>query len=380
MQNKFTHYFLVLFTALLLLSSCSDNDDNGAPIAFTTTEYQVTYELTLGDPIIINPEISNLDETVKFQWLKDGVEIATTQELNFLSESAEAFTLQFIAISNTNSIERSYEVKISDPYALYFRAKTETSSQFISKVMQYLPAPGQFINSGFGTPEAAEKIVGSKTNTLSLGAWGGYVIFTFDHTIENAVDSKDFVVYGNAFKGGSEPGIVQVAFDSNGNGIADDKWYELAGSNYTNERTIKNYQVTYTNPGSYKDVSWTDNKGSNDVVAINSYHTQNYYPLFATSLTELVFKGTRVFPIVNVDRYVSIDALEWGYADNYDAEYSKYGGNVMDINWAVDDNGNPVNLKGIDFVKVYTAAQYNAGAIGEISTEVRGAADLSMLK
>ena len=380
MQNKFTNYFLVLFSALFLLSSCSDNDDNGTPIAFTTTEYQTTYEITIGEAIIINPEISNLDETVKFQWLKDGVEVAQTQELNLLTETAEAFTLRFIAISGTNSIERSYEIKISDPYALYFRARTDLSSAFISKVMQYLPAPGQFINTGLGTPESADKIVGGKTGTVSLGAWGGYVIFTFDHTIENKLDDKDFVVYGNAFNGGSEPGIVEVSFDSNGNGIADDVWYELAGSNYTNERTIKNYEVTYTNPGEYKDVPWTDNKGSNDVVAVNSYHTQNYYPLFASNLTELVFKGTRVFPVINEGRYVSIDALAWGYADNYDADYSTYGGNVMDINWAVDNSGKAVKLKGIDFVRVYTATQYNGGAIGEISTEVKGAADLSMLK
>lgn len=52
----------------------------------------------------------------------------------------------------------------------------------------------------------------------------------------------------------------------------------------------------------------------------------------------------------------------------------------MEIDWAVDNQSKSVKLKGIDFVKIYTSAQYNAGWLGELSTEVKGASDLSMVK
>ncbi len=42
----------------------------------------------------------------------------------------------------------------------------------------------------------------------------------------------------------------------------------------------------------------------------------------------------------------------WGYADNHPngEEQCKFK-----IDWAVDKNGNPVVLDGIDFVRIYTA-------------------------
>ena len=65
----------------------------------------------------------------------------------------------------------------------------------------------------------------------------------FDHTVINVKGKKDFMILGNSFysdlpeyqekKGGScEPGIVMVSFDTNQNGLPDDEWYELAGSEY----------------------------------------------------------------------------------------------------------------------------------------------------
>ncbi len=72
-------------------------------------------------------------------------------------------------------------------------------------------------------------------------------------------DKKTFRVLGNAFysdlpefedkKGGScEPGIVEVSFDTNQNGLPDDEWYELAGSEYYKPETVKEYSITYRKP------------------------------------------------------------------------------------------------------------------------------------
>ena len=71
---------------------------------------------------------------------------------------------------------------------------------------------------------------------VSLGGWGGYITFGFDHPVENK-DGYDLQILGNAFYmsgsteyGSSEPGIVLVSRDENGNGLPDDKWFELKGS------------------------------------------------------------------------------------------------------------------------------------------------------
>lgn len=50
------------------------------------------------------------------------------------------------------------------------------------------------------------------------------------------------------------------------------------------------------------------------------------------------------------------------------------GGDGFDLAWAVDDNGNPVNMssKHIRFIRVYSAVLYNTGIFGETSAEVCG--------
>lgn len=67
----------------------------------------------------------------------------------------------------------------------------------------------------------------------------------------------------------------------------------------------------------------------------------------------------------------------WGYADNHPngEEQCKFK-----IDWAVDKNGNPVVLDGIDFVRIYTAVNQNSGWMGEISTELQAVEDLHFKK
>ena len=374
MQHKKTFKLLILGCITVLLASCANDDDSAfTPMEFTNLSYESDYEIILGDTLKIEQEIANLPELVNFSWSTSEKEISSSQNLSFVPTEAKTFDLEFKAVSSRDSILRKYNVTVKDPFDVYLRPKTTESTALISKIIEYKPAPGQYINSTLGTLEDAEKLVGSSTNTLSLGAWGGYVIVSFDHTIMNQTDKKDFLVYGNAFKGFSEPGIVQVSFDTNGNGIADDEWFELAGSAHKNEETFTNYTTTYTNPGmEFTDVPWIDSENTVGVVKVNASHKQNYYPLFIEEQEEVSFKGTRLVTTIS-------NSLEWGYTDNYDADYATYKGNLMELDWAVDNAGNPVNLRGIDFVKVYTGAQVNGGALGELSTEVRGIADFSML-
>ena len=269
------------------------------------------------------------------------------------------------------------------------RPITDNSSPYISVVYDYQPAPGQFVNESIGTPQAAQQLIGGTSSVLHLGAFGGYVMFGFDHSILNKSEA-DLALYGNPVKPPvelSEPGIVMVSQDVNGNGQPDDAWYELAGSEYGAATTVKHYKVTYYNPGGVADVPWKDNQGRAGKVMINSFHDHAYYPLFAANQDSITFEGTLLKSTWSVVpgtvTYVNT-GFAWGYADNWGTDtakdpYTTNGYNSLDISWAVKDNGEAATLPAIDFVKVYTGQQDKGNAtVGEISTEIRGARDLNM--
>lgn len=266
------------------------------------------------------------------------------------------------------------------------RPTTSTSSKFITKIYDYQPAPGQFINESLGSPEGAQKIIGDVKNTslVSLGGYGGFITFGFDHSIINK-EGSDLAIYGNPLGPAyqwSEPGIVQVSQDKNGNGLPDDEWYELAGSEHSAASTIKNYEITYYNPKATADVSWKDNQGKTGVVSANNFHKHNYYPLFAANQDSIKFKGTLLKSTWGKSGSIFINgSFEWGYTDSYstgdDFETKRY--NSFDLSWAVDKNGKVVNLNAVDFIKVYTGQNEKGNTLlGEISTEVGGAADLNI--
>ncbi|SMO35027.1 Por secretion system C-terminal sorting domain-containing protein [Saccharicrinis carchari] len=273
--------------------------------------------------------------------------------------------------------------------------------QYATKLMEYRPAPGQHINKSPGLPANAESILNGAANPgmmVSLGSWGGYIVLGFDAPVQNHPDNPygvDFTVFGNPFLGSSEPGIVQVMKDENGNGKADDTWYELRGSDHFLSTTKTNYTLTYTNPKAKADVPWTDSEGNSGVVVyMKAFHPQAHYPM-ATH-----------FPLINQDSYgftgtllksrttegsiVVNDQFDYGYVDNkpikrgvsMDIPDNPYtldvvegcGGDAFDISWAVDKDGAYVELDEIDFIRIYTGVSQNAGAIGEVSTDVCGVA------
>src|SRR5690554_8135894 len=65
----------------------------------------------------------------------------------------------------------------------------------------------------------------------------------------------------------------------------------------------------------------------------------------------------------------------WTTPDNpYVPTIENAGGDGFDISWAVDGEGNYVDLDEVHFIKVVAAMQNNAGWLGEVSTEITGAA------
>ena len=276
-------------------------------------------------------------------------------------------------------------------------------AQYIGEVLEYTPAPGQLINnSTWGSPNSAQSIVGGINGTLSLGSFGGYVVFGFEEAVENNSNNPfgvDFTIFGNPLPSWSEPAIVWVMKDDNNNGLADDTWYELAGSEYFFSNTVKDYQVTYTNPQQdiATDVPWEDNQGNTGCVFSNSYYTQEYYPIHDSfpqiNNEEYTLSGTSISIATQTgtSKNINSEQLAFGYADNrtlgsapytipdnpYTLEKENSGGDAFDINWAIDNNGNYVELDLIHFIKVQNAVLGNGEWLGEISSEIKGAVNVT---
>lgn len=292
-------------------------------------------------------------------------------------------------------------------------------SPYVTKVLDYCPAAGQFTNT---MPEyeegdtqetmnrkALEAIGGNRRGLISLGGFGGYIVVGFDHTIENRPGVCDFRVLGNAFYasghteyGSCEPGIIQVAYDANGNGLPDeDEWYEIAGSSHSggreswldaaeeagnDTRTVENYRITYHRPetepagDAEQYIRWEDSEGGSGYVAKNRYHSQPYFPLWIEE-DDLTFEGTRL-PQNGIDlsgegNNFVLYKFAYGYADN---EPNTADASAIDIGWAVDAEGNPADLPGADFIRIYTGVNQQNGWLGENSTEIMGVEDLHLLE
>jgi len=287
------------------------------------------------------------------------------------------------------------------------------NSPYIARVYDYMPAPSQFVNvypaykPGYTRDSILTQLetalVGRLDATVSLGSYGGYIVFGFDHPVLN-MHGYDVKVHGNAIQseavpnvsGGScEPGIIMVGVDHDGNGVPSDgdKWYEIKGSSY--DACQHGYEVTYYRPDESKTrvphqswrfitdveyVYWTSNDQATDstsgYVWRNSFHNQPYWPLWVED-SVLTFKGTKL-PNTAIDMSNG-GGNNWfqpfmgeGYVDNLPNGQEP----GFKIDWAIDEEGNPVELDHIDFIKVYTAQLAYCGWLGETSTEVCGAEDL----
>lgn len=314
--------------------------------------------------------------------------------------------------------------------------------KYLAHVYEYRPAPGQFINTMpiYRLGEPADSVLArcqqglcarfdttsayvddeliTRIDTIvseemvSLGGYGGYIIVGFDHPVVN-MHTWDFEIEGNYFiseivseGGSSEPGIVMVGVDADGDGVPSDgdRWYELAGSEYNHPKTQHNYTITYYRPDEGKPrtpspnnrylndttyIRWTSNDVNPDstsgYILRNTFHNQPYWPMWLQDQETLTFTGTKLRcngidtnPDPNTYYFVQYP-FEWGYVDNL-PNYKKTDPDALHnpgfkIDWAVDENGNHVDLAYIDFIKVYSAVNQYCGWLGETSTEIGGGYD-----
>lgn len=305
-------------------------------------------------------------------------------------------------------------------------------SPYIQEILDFCPAPAQFVNE---LPAATtyqdaikqlnEQLCHDARNSLvSLGGWGGYIVFKFDHRIANSPNANDLMIWGNVLNPNPncEAGIIWVAQDKNGNGKVDpeDTWIELAGSVHKDptwrgdplypsgdaKYYRRGYKVTYYKPEPEPDFAdfkqqgsdycrftayhpTHDNGDSSGWVQANSYHRHSYWPAWLADQKELTFTGTRLPNNYRDEkagkpgnRYYRQYPWQWGYVDNLanwyqEGQESEEHG--FDLDNAIDEAGNPVVLDSVDFIKVQNGQLCYCGWIGESSTEISTAWDMSML-
>jgi PKD repeat protein len=358
------------------------------------------YHTATGRKLQIKPSsVSDLEDIV-YTW-QIGDETAQRGEASFVftADTEGQYTITATATTEESgtqiSLTHKFVVTVYEAGAFY-RAASSMSDATWNSVLEYTPAPGQFINElktgGFDGSQTtmesaiayAEKRLSAK-NWVSLGGFGGYIVVGFDHSIDNSGD-YDLGVIGNAFDGSSEPGIVWVMQDENGNGLPDDTWYELQGSETGKAETIQNYAVTYYRPtGTQMSVWWSDNLGnSGSIDYLAQFHTQDYYYPLWIEEDSYTLTGT-LLEARNYDKsgdgsYWVQPHYDWGYTDNFSpTDFSSSDkANLFKISNAIDCECEPIHLDYIDFVKVQVGVNAKSGWLGELSTEVCGFYDYNL--
>ncbi len=302
---------------------------------------------------------------------------------------------------------------------LSFPSQTLAQSPFATQVISYRPAPGQFVQdpafnnplAALGPPIGAGTFDGDSTKAVTLGGFGGTLVLGFDHTILDDPRNPlglDCIVFANAFwatdnpnRRWGEPATIEIALDTNANGLADDPWFLIPGSHLPNPPALWQSQTwddDVNDPTHPPEHSWWIPPGE-----------QGQWQTWAYRLPQNPFENSLI--LENPNGQQATEEGIWGYADcsptlilgdmnsdntidNYDITPDRFytspdnpfavgidpgsgGGDAFDIAWAIDPQTNQTAaLPGFDFIRFTNATNVLFGPFGERSAEICGVADV----
>jgi hypothetical protein len=262
---------------------------------------------------------------------------------------------------NGANITKTAETKVRVVTAAPAQASEAATAGFSFPLKNF--SPGQFTEAGTG-------------HGWSLGAWGGYVTFKY-RALKNGTNYS-FAVTGNPMNSWSEPGIVSVMRDENGNGLPDDTWYELKGSADTQDPShiTRRYAVTYIKSADHgttneygqivKRVYWYDAKGRAGIF-------RGGWPVeWGVTGDWVSYSGTLLddYGLIATAQVQPKTTFWWGYVDNWGWLETGDWWDCFRISDAIQPDGSPANLPWIDFIKVHTGVFIYGSVFGEISTEI----------
>ena len=359
-------------------------------------EYTAAFTATPGTKLYI-------DSIAEENLLSDGKVTRPTPHLNQGARRDE-FTLLVVG-----------DLEDGSTYVRKVKVTVEESLKGMEMV-EFLSVPSQHM-----VQDPTDTVYGS----TYLSAFGGYMTLYFKDPIKNDPNNPyglDFYVNGNpqfpnvwSF---GEPAQIYVAQDKDGDGEPD-KWYALAGSEHYEDTTIWDYEITYTDEGTaasgMEKVRWDDNQGNTGYVcglsggchafpstkmqALNSrYRTQYQRGVLTVGgiLIGPIKSQNMIYAPITIfgygDCYPASQTVGQGASNPYrdpglssiDSSLSEedrekamtdlYGatshGDGMDISWAVDEDGNPVYLDEVSFVRTMSAINVDSGIFCEKSPEI----------
>lgn len=294
------------------------------------------------------------------------------------------------------------------------------TSPFATRVIDYSPAPGQFVRNpqfsdpsrALGPPVGGGTVTADDTKVVTLGGFGGSITLAFDHRVLDDPRNPmglDAIVFGNAIHVSGNPNrrfaeaaTIEISLDVNANGLADDAWY-----------VIRVPQMAMPPTAAISTRTWDDNiadptfpPGQASWVPAGKsgvWQTHGYLlpasafaapvltnPNGTTATTEGIWgiadhTPTLILGDLNADNIVDDAAASpaWFYTwpdDPFSVGITPgaCGGDAFDIAWAVDPaTGLPAMLPGFDFIRITTAVDAINVPFGEVSAEIGGVADVT---
>lgn len=352
--------------------------DEPVPADNNSIKLQEEYDTSRCRVTVLEAETTGL-EGAEFQWvLSEDVQetklamIADGTKLQFIAVYDGDYPITFNAVKDGKTLlSASTVVKVASEGKLSAEAAT---------VAEYSPAPGQDITYSGQS--------GASTTALKIGAFGGYGVVKFDHTIVNVPGLCDFRTKINA---NVCPCVIWVAYDFNGDGKADeDEWFEIKGSMHGTSVDKGMKTITYLQPEKNPCVGtapmpWDPNAeewglswelDGESGYLVNTF-SGVYWPTWESG------SYTRTARLLDWPKdpnspngYTNKLSTGWGYAGNYQS--FQHNSAAIDIDWAVKADGTPANLPGIDFIKVANSILGNNYMMGEHRASFTGFHDLHL--
>ena len=401
MKKNFTHLLLLAF----VFAGCSKNDVKPEEVLNPKDiTLQEKYEVNTFTVLNISADANTANPTYEWVMTKNPENQVTdsivgkTKDLRFIAVYPGTYELSLNVVSGGKKGLKKTTINVINEAKNY--------NPYVTSIFDFNPAPGMFANdlyvAGNVKADVVRRALGRINETsvgyaLDLGGFGGSIVIGFDHTVVNVAGQKDFRVYGGDLSDRADPpapGLIYVAYDKNKNGQPDeDEWYEIIGSQHVKENTIKNFKVTYhkkaaglpvvvagpNDPFTDREHIFCENNQAETYYLSRAKTRKEYFPLWATQNTA-VFEGMKLNVSFGPARagqstLWNFTAPQWGYVNSVDPD--------IDIDWAVDKNGNKANLPGVDFIKVVNCVSEPMGLCQQqsaMATKFSGAGDLHLLK
>jgi hypothetical protein len=332
------------------------------------------YYARAGETIVLSPvrflvgyDRDHKDTGVSYSWSVSGGSYTTSSNGEFCHFTAPAAgtSTATVTVTGNNYITGQPVQKTATTTVVCYAPPGQESPPVAGAGkhnMVYLHhGPGQYAAGGSGYG-------------WSLGSWGGYEVWRVNH---QAV----YNIRGNPFSNWNEPGVIWVQEDRNGNGITDEMWYELKGSEdyvpQAQRRLNRRYAVTWIDAHGSEDVRgsrriyWADAWGRAGMWG--SAWNPQWPERFTFTGTLIGDPGGRIPKGGYGNGY-------WGYVDVCDPSGKGHGptGDIhpfdeFPIHRAVKADGSSVTLTNVRFIKVQTAVFCNDRVFGDLSTEIYSA-------